>query len=99
GHLYVITGNGTFDVTNPTGPTNDYGDCFLQLNSALAVSSWFSSPLQASDNLNDFDFGSGGSALVVNLSTGPLHLVIGGGKDGILFLLAGDSMGGRGNAR
>jgi hypothetical protein len=97
GHLYVITGNGTFDVTNPTGPTNDYGDCFLQLNSSLAVSSWFTPSDQATDNSQDFDFGSGGSALVLNLSTGPQHLVVGGGKDGMLYLLNGDAMGGSGD--
>ena len=97
GHLYVITGNGTFDVTSPTGPTNDYGDSFLQLSSALTVSSWFTPSDQLSDNTNDFDFGSGGSAIVLNLSTGPLHLVIGGGKDGELYLLNGDSMGGSGD--
>ena len=97
GHLYVITGNGAFDVTGTTGPTNDYGDCFLQLNSALAISSWFSPSDQNNDNINDLDFGSGGSALVLNLSTGPLHLVIGGGKDGELYLLNGDSMGGSGD--
>jgi hypothetical protein len=103
GHLYVITGNGTFDVTNTTGPTNDYGDCFLQLTGALAISSWFTPSDQATDNSQDLDFGSGGSALVLNLSTGtgPLHLVIGGGKDGVLYLLNGDGMGGSGdpNAR
>ncbi len=97
GHLYVITGNGAFDVTNTTGPTSDYGDCFLQLSSALAVSSWFSPSDQLNDNINDLDFGAGGSALVLNLSTGPLHLVIGGGKDGVLYLLNGDSMGGSGD--
>jgi len=97
GHLYVITGNGAFDVTNTTGPTNDYGDCFLQLDSALAVSSWFTPSDQANDFANDFDFGAGGSALVLNLSTGPQHLVIGGGKDGMLYLLNGDSMGGSGD--
>ena len=97
GHLYVLTGNGTFDVTNTTGPTNDYGDCFLQLTGGLTVSSWFTPSDQASDNTNDFDFGSGGSALVLNLSTGPQHLVIGGGKDGTLYLLNGDSMGGSGD--
>jgi len=97
GYLYVITGNGVFDVTNTTGPTNDYGDCFLQLSGALAVSSWFSPSDQALDNAADNDFGSGGSALVLNLSTGPQHLVIGGGKDGMLYLLNGDSMGGSGD--
>jgi hypothetical protein len=34
---------------------------------------------------------------VLNLSTGPQHLVIGGGKDGMLYLLNGDSMGGSGD--
>src|SRR6202171_1132143 len=92
GHLYVITGNGAFDVTK-----NDYGDCFLQLSGALAVSSWFSPTDQLDDNVRDLDFGSGGSALVLNLSTGPQHLVIGGGKDGMLYLLNGDSMGGSGD--
>src|ERR1700681_1240587 len=92
GHLYVITGNGAFDVTK-----NDYGDCFLQLSGALAVSSWFSPTDQLDDNVRDLDFGSGGSALLLNLSTGPQHLVIGGGKDGMLYLLNGDSMGGSGD--
>jgi hypothetical protein len=97
GNLYVMTGNGAFDVTNTTGPTNDYGDCFLQLNSGLAVSSWFTPSDQAIDNANNLDFSAGGS-MVLNLSTGPQHLVIGGGKDGTLYLLNGDSMGGSGDA-
>jgi hypothetical protein len=97
GNLYVITGNGAFDLTSPTAPTNDYGDCFLQLSGALAVSSWFSPTDQANDNATDNDFGSGGSAVVLDLSTGPQHLVIGGGKDGTLYLLNGDTMGGSGD--
>jgi hypothetical protein len=97
GHLYLLTGNGAFDVTNTTGPTNDYGDSFLQLDSGLAVSSWFTPSDQANDFGNDVDFGSGGSALVLGLSTGPQHLVIGGGKDGVLYLLNGDIMGGSGD--
>jgi len=67
------------------------------LTSGLSVSSWFTPTDQENDNLNDADFGSGGSALVLNLSTGPQHLVIGGGKDGELYLLNGDSMGGSGD--
>jgi hypothetical protein len=98
GHLYVITGNGGFNVTNSSGPTNDYGDSFLQLTGALAVSSWFTPSSQDQDNLLDRDFGAGGSALVLNQNTGaPQHLVVGGGKDGILYLLDGDAMGGFGD--
>ena len=97
-NLYVTTGNGLFDVTNTTGPRNDYGDSFLQLSPTLTVSSWFTPSDQAQDDDNDDDFGAGGAALVINLPSGPLrHLVVGGGKDGALYLLNGDSMGGLGD--
>ncbi len=98
GNLYVTTGNGLFDVTNTGGSHNDYGDSFLQLTATLGVSSWFTPSDQASDDANDDDFGAGGAALVINLPSGPLrHLVVGGGKDGTLYLLNGDSMGGLGD--
>jgi hypothetical protein len=94
GNLYVITGNGTFDVTSSSGPNNDYSDCFLQLNSTLHVSSWFAPSDEAFDGAEDRDFGSGGAALTINLTSGPLRrLVVGGGKDAMLYVLNGDSMG------
>ena len=83
GNLYVITGNGNFDVTNSTAPNNDYGDSFLQLTSSLAVSQYFTPADQATDNSSDGDFGSGGTSVIVDLPTnGTLanHLVIGGGE-------------------
>ena len=101
-HLYLITGNATFDANSATPPNNDYGDSFLQITNGTAVSSYFTPSDQANDALYDADFGSGGSAVVLNLNAGALqHLVIGGGKDGGLYLLNGDSMGGLGdgNAR
>jgi hypothetical protein len=104
GNLYVITGNGTLDATSATSPNNDYGDSFLQLHpnggTSLSITSWFAPSDEASDDLNNFDFGSGGSAIVLNLSSGTLrHLVVGGGKDGVLYLLNGDSMGNLGDAQ
>jgi hypothetical protein len=93
GNLYVLTGNGGLDVAN-----GNYGDCFLQLTGALGVTSWFAPSDQAADAANDNDFGSGGGAVVLNLSSAPAgmprHLVIGGGKDGTLVLLNGDDLGG-----
>src|SRR6266481_2940766 len=87
-NLYLITGNGIFDLTNTTGPTNDYGDSFLKLTSSLSVSQYFTPSDQANDNANDADFGSGGAAILVDQPSGPVqHLVIGGGKDGYLYLL------------
>ena len=98
-HLYLITGNATFDANSANPPNNDYGDSFLQLSSGLAVSSYFTPTDEVSDGVNDDDFGSGGSAVVLNLASGsPRHLVIGGGKDGTLYLLDGDSMGGMGDS-
>ena len=32
GHIYAITGNGTFDASSPSAPNNDYGDSLLQLS-------------------------------------------------------------------
>jgi hypothetical protein len=95
-NLYVITGNAEFDVTSGG---NDYGDSFLQLSSGLNVSSYFTPSDQANDAANDVDFGAGGAAVVLNLTSDTLkHLVIGGGKDGTLYLLNGDNMGGFGDS-
>jgi hypothetical protein len=95
-NLYLITGNAEFDGTSGG---NDYGDSFLQLSGALTISSFFSPSDQANDAANDVDFGSGGAAVVLNLASGSLkHLVIGGGKDGTLYLLNGDNMGGLGDS-
>jgi hypothetical protein len=99
GSLYVITGNAQFDATNASAPNNDYGDSFLQLSASLAVNSYFTPSDQSNDNMNDNDFGAGGAAVVLNLPSGsPKHLVIGGGKDGTLYLLNGDTMGGYGDS-
>jgi hypothetical protein len=84
GNLYVITGNGIFDVTSSKAPNNDYGDSFLKLTGSLAVSQYFTPADQDTDNSADNDFGSGGTSVVVDLpanGTLPNHLVIGGGKE------------------
>jgi hypothetical protein len=98
-NLYLITGNATFDATNTTAPNNDYGDSFLKLSSTLHVSSYFTPSDQSNDNASDMDFGSGGAAILVDQPSSPVHhLVIGGGKDGYLYLLNRDAMGGLGDA-
>src|SRR4029077_14261013 len=81
---------------------NDYGDSFLQLKPAagsLTVNSYFTPTDQSNDDAMDRDFGAGGAALVLNLGSGsPSHLAIGGGKDGALYVLNGDNLGGSGDA-
>ena len=98
-NLYLITGNATFDATSATAPNNDYGDSFLKLTSGLSVSQYFTPSDQANDDATDQDFGAGGAAILVDQPSSPFpHLVIGGGKDGYLYLLNRDALGGLGDS-
>jgi hypothetical protein len=105
GHVYVITGNGGFDATGSSAPNNDYGDSLLQLSvapnsttpsAAFTVSQYFTPEDQQSDKDNDHDFGSGGAAVLANVTsgTGTVGVVVGGGKDGSLYILNQASLGG-----
>ncbi|HYL83436.1 MAG TPA: pyrrolo-quinoline quinone [Candidatus Angelobacter sp.] len=92
-NLFFITGNGTFDAN--TGGSN-YGDSVVKLSTAsgLSVADYFTPLDQASLDANDTDFGSGAATILVDQPAGPVtHLVIGGGKQGNLFLLNRDNMG------
>jgi len=100
GKLYVSTGNGGSDANASSGATNDYGSCVLKLSGGLTVSDWFMPTAYATLNANDLDLGAGGAAVLVSPSTGPYqHLVITGGKDGTLYVLNGDHLGGVGDAQ
>ena len=92
-NLYVITGNGNFD-----GATL-FGDSFLKLSTpGLSVLSFFAPADQGSLNSDDADFGSGGATILVDQPSGPVqHLAIGGGKEGTLFVLNRDNLGGNTN--
>ena len=92
GNLYVITGNGTFDAASGG---SDYGDSFMRIssNGALAVMDYFTPFNQAFLDSVDGDLGSGGAVLLPDQTVGPPHLLIGGGKQGLIYLLDRDSMG------
>jgi hypothetical protein len=97
--LYLITSNGTFDANTSTSPQKDYADSFLKLSSGLTVLQYFTPSDQAGEDSNNNDFGSGGAAILVDEPSAPVpHLVIGGGKDGYLYLLNRDAMGGIGDS-
>jgi hypothetical protein len=103
-NLYVVTGNGGFDATNTTAPNNDYGDSLLKLTSSLTVSpsvspSWFTPTDQLVNQQTDRDFGSGGAAILADLPAGSpvTHLLMCGGKDGALYVLNRDTLGGYGD--
>jgi outer membrane protein assembly factor BamB len=90
-NLYVITGNGTYD-----GSTQ-FGDSFLKLStgSSMSVLSFFAPSNQAALNSIDQEVGSGGAAILIDQPSGPVpHLVVGGGKEGKLYLLNRDNLGG-----
>jgi len=95
GNLYVATGNGTFDADQAGPPNTDYGDSLLKIStsSGLSVLDFFTPSNQSFLNSVDADLGSGGIVLLPD-QTGPVaHLLVGGGKDGNLFLVDRDNMG------
>ncbi len=98
GQIYVVTGDGSFDVTNSTAPNNDYGDSLVKLTPGLTPSSYFTPSDQATRLANDMDFGAGGPVLL-NLPAGsPQHLIVAAGKTTTVFVLDGDNLGSFGNA-
>jgi hypothetical protein len=94
--LYVTTGNGYFDAASPTPPSNDYGDSFLQVSPSLQVQQYFTPSNQQVLNANDKDFGAGGAAVLGDLPAGsPISpIAITGGKDGVLYVMNRDQLGG-----
>jgi hypothetical protein len=97
GYLYVITGNGTFDAGSAATPNQDVGDSFVKLSTTgggLSLVDYFAPLNQAALEAGDEDLGSGGP-LVLPDQPGPNpHLLIGAGKDGKIFLLNRDGLGG-----
>lgn len=88
GSIYAMVGNGTFDADSG-GP--DYGDSILRLAAkpgTLAVQDYFTPYDQASLSDNDQDTGASGPLLVPNT-----NLLLGGGKNGWLYLTKTDKMG------
>src|SRR5881296_1353959 len=92
GNLYVVTGNGTVgDAADPTSPTNR-GESALKLTpagSTLQVASYFTPYDYQYLNDNDLDYGGMGGFLIPNSG-----YYLTGAKDGTLYLLNKDDMGG-----
>src|SRR6185436_15373695 len=89
GNIYLITGNGTFDA-NHNG--SNYGDSFVKLRfegPSIVVKDYFTPCNQAFLNDRDLDLGSGGVMLVPDGAP----RVVGGGKDGMLYVLSSANMG------
>jgi hypothetical protein len=96
GNVYVITSNGTFDADASLGGGNNYGDTFLKFTGAsIPVSDYFTPFNQAALAAANADLGSGGALLLPDqpVVPGPPHLMVGAGKQGIVYLVNRDNMG------
>ena len=92
GNMYVVTGNGDLDGIS------FFGDSFLKLSTAtgLNVLDFFSPFNQQALNVADLDISSAGFVLLPD-SAGTAahpHLLVGGGKNGTIYVLDRDNLGG-----
>jgi len=103
GNIYLLDANGVFDPTlNASGfpSQGDFGNAFLKIstsNKQLAVADYFEMFNQVAENGADQDLGSGGALVLPDLddSTGKArHLAVGAGKDGNIYVVDRDGMGG-----
>lgn len=102
GNIFALDANGSFDSTlNLSGfpSQGDFGNAFLKLsttNNQLAVADYFEMSNQSSENGSDKDLGSGGALVLPDLKNGSgqtVHLAVGAGKDGNIYVVNRDSMG------
>jgi hypothetical protein len=91
GNLYFEVGNGSFNAYNGSGGT-EYGDSFMKLSTAggLAVADYFTPYNQQHLADYDIDVGSSGLRLLPDQAGPYPHLLIGGGKEGRIYLLNRD---------
>jgi len=101
GYIYFLDANGVFDTTldgNGFPINGDYGNAMVKVSStgALAVEDYFNTYNTVQQSNADIDLGSGGALVLpdVSVSLGKkVHLVIGAGKDGNIYVADRDNMG------
>ncbi|HJT55147.1 MAG TPA: hypothetical protein VJ761_01530 [Ktedonobacteraceae bacterium] len=88
GNVYFMSGNGTFDLR---GGGKDAGDSFVKLSTqnGLSVSDYFAPFNQLCLEQEDGDLGSGAPLLLPSVNE-----VISAGKEGRIYVVSRDSMGG-----
>jgi hypothetical protein len=92
GNVFVMTGDGPFDAASGG---NSYSDSVLKLtNGSLTVSDYFTPFNQLELEAADADMSSGGPLLLPDQPVGPPHLMVSAGKQGVVYLLNRDNMGG-----
>lgn len=93
GNLFLATGNGMYDANLPGG--YEYGDSMLKLDPvAQKIADYFTPFNQASLNSADNDLASGGVIVLPDQPGDHPHLMVGAGKEGRIYLIDRDNMGG-----
>jgi hypothetical protein len=76
GNIYVVTGNGSWDGVR------NFSESFLKLTPRLQLLDWFTPTNHFALDKADADLDSSGATLIPGT-----HLVLGGGKEGVLYTL------------
>ena len=98
GRMFVATGNGSFNASPPYTSAMSFSDDLIALdltNGALTAVDSFTPFNQTSLTSDDRDTGSGGIVLLPDQTVGGHpHLLLQAGKEGRIFLVDRDNMGG-----
>ena len=89
GNIYLMSGNGDFSLEIAPTEKSNYGNSFIKLSPTLSVLDRFTPYNSQALNSVDADLGSGGPMLLPDSD-----LLIGGGKEGKLYLLNRANLGG-----
>jgi len=76
GNVYVVTGNGTWDGVR------NFSESFLKFTPQLKLLDWFTPTNHLALDAVDNDLDSSGATLIPGT-----HIVLGGGKEGVMYLL------------
>lgn len=100
GFIYFLDANGDFDTNLNNGlPANgNYGNSFMKVSTSsgtLTVADYFAMYNTVNESDADEDLGSGGALVLPDQtgSSGTVHLAVGAGKDGSIYLVNRDNMG------
>jgi Legume lectin domain/MBG domain (YGX type) len=86
GNIYISTGNGSFGKT--VNALVQTGNSFIKLSPQLQLLDYFTPTNSTTLNAGDQDLGSSGLLLIPNT-----NYILGGGKQGILYLVNTNGMG------
>jgi hypothetical protein len=82
GNIYVVTGNGSWDGVR------NFSESFLKMSPRLTLLDWFTPTNHFSLDEKDNDLDSSGATLIPGT-----NLVLGGGKEGVLYILDTENLG------